>query len=72
MCLGRLGAQKVIFRYRNRNVGEIEIRTDRQNYKRAKWRFHAPYILGLLRSNLEVVVLEDRQVSVYGSAREYL
>ena len=70
---GQMDNQKVIFRYRNRNVGEIEIRTDSDvHYREAKWRFHGPSILGLLRRTLEVVVVEDRQVSVYGSARKYL
>ena len=70
---GQMDAQKVIFRYRNRNVGEIEIRTDSNvHYRQAKWRFNAPAILSLLRSNLDVTHVEDRQVSVYGSAREYL
>jgi hypothetical protein len=70
---GQMDAQKVIFRYRNRNVGEIEIRTDSKvHYKQAKWRFNAPSILELLRSNLDATVVEDRQVSVYGEAREYL
>ncbi len=33
----QMGAQKVIFRYSNRNVGEIEIRTDSNvHYKQAK------------------------------------
>ena len=70
---GQMDAQKVIFRYRNRNVGEIEIRTDSKvHYKQAKWRFNAPSILGLLRSNLEATVVGDKQVSIYGNAREYL
>lgn len=65
--------QKVIFRYRNRNIGEIEIRVDSDNhYRRAKWRFNSDSILGLLRSNLDTTVVEDRQVSVYGSVRNYL
>ena len=69
---GQMDAQKVIFRY-GKNVGEIEIRTDSDlHYKQAKWRFNSPAILSLLRSNLDVVYVEDRQVSVYGSARDYL
>ena len=60
--------QKVIFCYRNRNVGEIEIRTDSDvHYRQAKWRFNATSILGLLRNNLDVTVVEDQQISVYGS-----
>ena len=70
---GQMDAQKVIFRYRNRNVGEIEIRTDSYlHYRQAKWRFNSPAILSLLQSNLEGILVEDRQTSVYGSAREFL
>ena len=70
---GQMDAQKVIFRYRNRNVGEIEIRTDSDiHYRQAKWRFNSPAILSLLRTNLPVTYVEDRQVSVYGSAIDFL
>ena len=65
--------QKVIFRYRDKNVGEIEIRTDSDiHYRQAKWRFNAPSILELLRSNLEVTVVKDWQISVYGSVIQNL
>ena len=70
---GQMDAQKVIFRYRNRNVGEIEIRTDSDlHYRQAKWRFNSPAILSLLRTNLPAIYVEDRQVSVYGSAIDFL
>lgn len=70
---GQMDAQKVIFRYSNRNVWEIEIRTDSNvHYKQAKWRFNSPSILNLLRTNLPVIYVEDRQVSVYGSAIDFL
>lgn len=62
--------QKVIFRFNNRNMGEIEIRTDSDShYRQIKWRVHAPAIFEILTSNLELVTLENRQISVYGSAR---
>ena len=62
--------QKVIFRFNNRNVGEIEIRTDSpRHYRKIKWRVYAPAIFGILTSNLESVTLENRQISVYGNAR---
>ncbi|MXV85678.1 hypothetical protein F4X88_02015 [Candidatus Poribacteria bacterium] len=70
---GQMDAQKVIFRYSNKNVGEIEIRTDSNvHYKQAKWRFNSPAILSLLQSNFAVIFVENRQTSVYGSAIEYL
>ena len=69
----QMDALKVAFRYDNKRVGEIEIRTDRpEKYKLVKWRLNSPAILRLLRRNLEETFVEDRQVSVYGSARQYL
>lgn len=62
--------QKVIFRFNNRNLGEIEIRTDSDaHYKLIKWRLSASSIFGILASNLEPITLANQQVSVYGSAR---
>ena len=62
--------QKVIFRFDNRNVGEIEIRTDSNtHYRQIKWRMQASAIFGILTSNLESVTPENQQISVYGSAR---
>ena len=69
---GQTDDQKVIFRYRT-GVGEIEIRTDSDvHYRQVKWRFNSPSILRILRGGLKAEFVEDRQVSVYGSAREYL
>ena len=69
----QMDALKVGFRYNNRRVGEIEIRTDRpEKYKLVMWRLNSPAMLGLLRRNLEETFVEDRQVSVYGKARNYL
>lgn len=62
--------QKVVFRFNNRNLGEIEIRTDSDtHYKRIKWRFKSPAIFEILTSNLQSVTLVNQQISVYGSAR---
>ena len=62
--------QKVGFRYDNRRVGEIEIRTDSgDKYRRAFWRLDSTSMLKLLRSNLDATIIKDRQFSVYGSAR---
>ena len=63
--------QKVGFRYDDRRVGEIEIRTDSGGkYRRAFWRLDSTSMLKLLRSNLDATVIKDRQISVYGSARD--
>lgn len=62
--------QKVIFRFNNRNLGEIEIRTDSDtHYKLIKWRVNSPAVFGILTSNLKSVTLVNQQISVYGSAR---
>ena len=67
---GQMDDQKVGFRYDNRRVGEIEIRTDSGGkYRRAFWRLDSTSMLKLLRSNLDATIIKDRQISVYGSAR---
>lgn len=71
---GQMSNLKVIFLYRDtitykdRNAGELEIRVDTSHYRKARWRFNSDAIIGILRSNLDVAVVKDRQVSVYGSA----
>ena len=65
---GQMSDLKVIFRYRNKNVGELEIRTDTSHYRKARWRLNSEMILPILSKNLEEKIIEDRQISVYGSA----
>ena len=59
---------KIIFRYRNKNTGELEIRTDTSHYRKARWRLNSEMILPILRGNLKEKIMEDMQISVYGSA----
>ncbi len=62
--------QKVIFRFNNKNLGEIEIRTDSErHYREIKWRLNSPAIFGILTSNLKSKTLANQQISIYGSAR---
>ena len=56
---GQTDAQKVIFRL-NKNVGEIELRTDRlEKYRLAKMRLHGPSILDLLTH----IIPGERQIT---------
>lgn len=67
---GQMDDQKVIFRFDNKNLGEIEIRTDsNQHYKEIKWRVHAPSIFRILVAQLESATKGNQQISVYGRAR---
>ncbi len=62
--------QKVIFRYDNRNVGEIEIRTDSdRHYREIKWRMNAPSIFKILAAHLDSDSQSYKQVAVYGRAQ---
>ena len=42
------------------------------HYRQAKWCFNSPAILSLLRTNLPKIYVEDRQVSIYSSAIDFL
>ncbi len=62
--------QKVVFRYNNRNLGEIEMRNDSdRHYREIKWRLNSPAIFGILTNNLQSDTLENQQITVYGTAR---
>lgn len=62
--------QKVVFRFNNKNLGEIEIRTDSdKHYREIKWRLNSPAIFEILTSNLESITLAGQQISVYGKAK---
>lgn len=60
--------QKVVFRS-GKNLGEIEIRTDPTNYRRAKMWFMAAEVLNLLRFNVEFAGNPHPQIYVYGQAK---
>ena len=65
---GQMSDLKVIFQYNNKNTGELEIRTDTSHYRKARWRLNSEMILPILSKNFEEKVMEDMQISVYGSA----
>ena len=61
--------QKVIFRYKGRNCGEFEIRTDSDaHYREAKFRLNGPTILRLLTHRADSARNVGNQMTVYGAA----
>lgn len=60
--------QKVVFKS-GKNLGEIEIRTDPSNYRRAKMWFMAAEVLRLLRFHVDIEENPHPQVYVYGQAK---
>ena len=51
---GQMDDLKVIFRYDNKNAGEIEVRVDSDvHYREVKWRMDAKAVLPMLLSELE-------------------
>lgn len=72
---GQVDAQKVVFRYefdsgKCFNIGEIEIRTDISNYRRAKMWFDAKRILTLLQENIPEKESTISQIHLYGKAEK--
>jgi len=73
---GQMDDQKVVFKAPNLkkpnsyvNIGEIEIRTDKQNYRRAKMWFDAKRILSLLIREISDFKELSPQIYVYGKAK---
>lgn len=74
---GQTDNQKVIFIIPNPkkldsylNIGEIEIRTDKQNYRRVKMWFEAKRTVELLQSEIPDFDNLTSQLKVYGKARQ--
>lgn len=65
---GDTDALKVIFLYESQNTGELEIRVDTSHYRKARWRLNSEKILPILRTFLDERAIEEKQISVYGSA----
>lgn len=66
--VGQMDALKVIFLYKGRNTGELEIRVDTSHYRKARWRFNSDLIIGILRRYIRESRLVNNQISVYGRA----
>lgn len=60
--------QKVVFRT-GKNLGEIEVRTDKQNYRRAKLWFLASEVLRVLGDGVPLVSSPNDRLTLYGKAR---
>ncbi len=58
-------AQKVIFRHK-KNMGEIELRTDKKQYGRMKMWFDAKYVLSFLQEKIIQKEIVFSRVMVYG------
>lgn len=66
---GEFDAQKVLFRYQEKNFGEFEIRTDsNQHYREAKFRVNGPTVLRILKRSVKPAQKTNGQIIVYGSA----
>lgn len=60
--------QKVVFRT-GMNLGEIEIRTDKQNYRRAKLWFQAKEVLRVLADGIDTTSSPSERLTLYGKAQ---
>lgn len=70
---GQTDDQKVVFRT-NRNIGEIEIRTDPSNYGKAKMWMDANLTFNLLKEHIPFSNAADRlgnQLLLYGKAKRF-
>ena len=68
----QMDAQKVVFRI-DKNVGEVEIRTDSmQHHRQAKCRVNGPMILALLQDKLGPGIPVGKQILTYGVASKRL
>ena len=66
---GQTDCQKTVFKWEGKTVGEIEIRTDRDNYRLVKFWMSKPLTLGLLRTNIAAAVDSRPGILTYGKAK---
>lgn len=72
---GQVDCQKVVFKRKGetgdkmKTIGEIEIRTDRSNYRLVKFWMHKPMTLDLLRANIPAVADSRPGILTYGKAK---
>ena len=66
---GQTDDQKVVFR-NNSQIGEIELRTDPQNWGRVKMWLDSRRVLDLLRSRIPVMDNPVPQITTYGAVRK--
>ena len=65
---GQTDDQKVVFR-NDKQIGEIELRTDPQNWGRVKMWLDARRVLNLLQDQISVAGNPTSQITTYGSVR---
>ena len=61
--------QKVVFKWEGKTVGEIEIRADPKNYRKAKLWMSRPKTLELLRANIPAAADPRPGILTYGKAK---
>ena len=66
---GQTDCQKVVFKREGKTIGEIEIRTDRDNYRLAKFWMSKPLTLELLRASIPAVPDSRPGILTYGKAK---
>lgn len=66
---GQLDNQKVIFKYQDRNVGELEMRNDSSiHYREIRFNMYKPKIMALLFEKIEKTSELGVAINVYGKA----
>lgn len=73
---GQFDNQKVLFKYDNKNIGEIEVRNDsKQHYKEIKFRLNAIKTLDILKENIKtsekpniINKIKNDSITCYGQA----
>jgi len=69
ITVGQLPEQKVLFRYKGKNLGELEMRNDSEvHYREVRFNMLKPKIMGLLFEKITVVKKLDDKVLIYGKA----
>ena len=66
---GQVSEQKVLFKYKNRNVGELEMRNSgRDHYQEVLFNMHKPRAAELLYEQITVSEMFSDNIKVYGQA----
>ena len=69
MSAGQVPEQKVLFRYKGHNLGELEMRTDSAiHYRRIKFSITKPKVMELLLTNVPEAGKFNDKVFIHGNA----
>ena len=66
---GQTDCQKVVFKREGKTMGEIEIRTDKDNYRRAKFWMSKPLTLEWMRAGVPAAPDSRPGIMTYGKAK---